>query len=97
MARYIDADHLKCVIGKLYRSRDFTEPLLGDKWFTPSIEWSMETLLYLVDAECKRDVADIVRCKDCKYRYGTPGQPNIICLNMKDDDFCSYGEKKAGE
>lgn len=39
------------------------------------------------------DAVPVVRCKDCKFRNGAPGQPNIICWNMKDDDFCSYGEK----
>ena len=38
------------------------------------------------------DVAPVVRCKDCKYRDGTPGQPNILCAQMHEDDFCSYGE-----
>ena len=38
------------------------------------------------------DVVPVVRCKDCKYRDGTPGQPNILCAQMHEDDFCSYGE-----
>ena len=38
------------------------------------------------------DVAPVVRCKDCKYRDGTPGQPNILCAQMHEEDFCSYGE-----
>lgn len=42
------------------------------------------------------DVAPAVRCKDCKYRDGTPGQPNILCAQMHEDDFCSYGERKNG-
>lgn len=40
------------------------------------------------------DAVEIVRCKDCKHRDGTHGQPNILCHKMHDDDFCSYGEKK---
>ena len=40
------------------------------------------------------DVRPVVFCKDCIHRDGTPGQPNIICFQMHDDDFCSYGEKK---
>lgn len=41
------------------------------------------------------DAAPVVRCKDCIYRDGTiPGQPNIICFQMHDYDFCSYGERK---
>lgn len=43
------------------------------------------------------DVVPVVRCKDCKYRDGTPGQPNILCAQMHEDDFCSYGERKEGE
>lgn len=40
------------------------------------------------------DVVTVVRCRDCKYRDGTPGQPNILCAQMHEDDFCSYGERK---
>lgn len=43
------------------------------------------------------DVAPAVRCKDCKYRDGTPGQPNILCAQMHEDDFCSYGECREGK
>lgn len=41
------------------------------------------------------DAEPVVRCKDCKYRDGTPGQPNILCAQMHEDDFCSYGERRA--
>lgn len=40
------------------------------------------------------DAEVVVRCKDCKYRDGTPGQPNILCAQMHEDDFCSYGKRK---
>jgi len=40
------------------------------------------------------DAVVVTRCKDCKYRDGTPGQPNIVCFNMHENDFCSYGEPK---
>ena len=42
------------------------------------------------------DLVPVVRCKDCKYRDGTPGQPNILCAQMHEDDFCSYGKRKDG-
>ena len=42
------------------------------------------------------DLVPAVRCRDCKYRDGTPGQPNILCAQMHEDDFCSYGEPKEG-
>lgn len=42
------------------------------------------------------DAVPVVRCRECKYRDGTPGQPNILCGQMHEDDFCSYGERKEG-
>ena len=43
------------------------------------------------------DAVEVVRCWECKYRDGMPGQPNIVCWQMHDDDFCSYGERKDGD
>lgn len=43
-----------------------------------------------------KDDVRVVRCKDCRFKT-EPGQPNILCYNMKDDDFCSYGERKNNE
>lgn len=43
------------------------------------------------------DVVPVVRCKDCKYFDGEPGQPNIQCSQMHEDDFCSYGVRKGGD
>ena len=39
---------------------------------------------------------EVVYCKECRFKT-EPGQPNILCYNMKDDDFCSYGERKDNE
>ena len=41
--------------------------------------------------------SEIVRCKDCVHYYGEPGNPNIICFQMHEDDFCSYGERRENE
>lgn len=54
----------------------------------------VDDMLDEVDCFQTADVAPVVRCKDCKYRDGTPGQPNILCAQMHEDDFCSYGERK---
>jgi hypothetical protein len=48
------------------------------------------------------DVAEVVRCKDCKYYkqnpYGEDGQKMCQCwidwLSTDNNDFCSYGERK---
>ncbi len=51
----------------------------------------------ILDAE-EMKLDHVIRCKDCKFRTGDIlGQPNILCANMKDDDFCSYAEKKETE
>lgn len=51
-----------------------------------------DTILDLVDSVPTADAVPVVRCKDCKYRDGTPGKPNILCAQMHEEDFCSYGE-----
>lgn len=42
------------------------------------------------------DVVKVVRCKDCKYNATTHKclNPDSFFLIPKDDDFCSYGEKR---
>lgn len=44
------------------------------------------------------DVAPVVRCKDCKYNRGSKKclNPDSFFAVPKDDDFCSYGERKEG-
>ena len=45
---------------------------------------------------------EVVRCKDCKHRYNGKDCTHPLLLsyswgairNVKDDDFCSYGERK---
>ena len=60
---------------------------------------SGEAVVYLQDiAEAPTvDAVEVVRCKDCKHKDGMPGQPNIVCWQMHDDDFCSYGKRKDGD
>ncbi len=53
------------------------------------------------DSEVEEDVAEVVRCKDCKHRY-TAASGVIFCtqhltMSANDDDFCSYGERREGE
>lgn len=50
-----------------------------------------------VDKIPAADVVSVVRCRECIHRDGTPGQPNILCGQMHDDDFCSYGQRKEDE
>lgn len=43
------------------------------------------------------DVVDVVRCKDCKFNSGAKKclNPNSFIAVPADDDYCSYGEKRA--
>ena len=42
-----------------------------------------------------------VRCKDCKNYYqstiGLPDDCLLHCIDVKPDDFCSYGERRTDE
>ena len=52
------------------------------------------------------DAVDVVRCKDCKHRIKSRWHKGYQCGNefdgmasgveLKDDDFCSYGERREG-
>lgn len=46
------------------------------------------------------DVVEVVRCKDCIFNNGLLDfgdlQCRILGVPMKNDDFCSYGEKTDG-
>ncbi len=52
----------------------------------------------LLDEVPVADVVEVVRCKDCKYNVGTKKclNPDSFFAVPKDDDFCSYGERKDG-
>ena len=58
--------------------------------------WAKENCLAEIEAAQTVDAVLVVKCRECKYRDGTPGQPNILCGQMHEDDFCSYGERKEG-
>lgn len=51
-----------------------------------------------IDQVPAADVAPVVRCKDCKYNRGSKKclNPDSFFAVPKDDDFCSYGERKDG-
>ena len=48
------------------------------------------------------DAVEVVRCKDCNHRYNGKDCTHPLLLsyswgairNVKDNDFCSYGERK---
>ena len=53
-----------------------------------------QQILHIIDEQPTADVAEIVRCKDCKHWHG--GDCFRIELT-KPNDYCSYGERKEQE
>ena len=84
MAEYIDREALIA---------EFKRLKLGENSFIERV--FADGVYAIIEQFHAADVAPVVRCKDCKYRDGTPGQPNILCAQMHEDDFCSYGERRA--
>lgn len=51
---------------------------------------------HYADHECEYDFMPIVHCKDCKHKdlFSCPLADNNF---QKDEDFCSWGERKGGD
>ena len=64
--------------------------------------WAKENCLAEIEAAQTIDAVPVVRCLECKYRFGNNGHSKNGCpiidanIWMDDDDFCSYGERKEG-
>lgn len=90
--RLIDADQMAVDESEAYMSAQvqITDDL---KWI---VNFAAHSKIQRIIADTPTvDAVPVVRCKGCKYRDGTPGQPNILCAQMHEDDFCSYGERQA--
>ena len=61
-----------------------------------------EIALPLVDEVPTVDAVEVVRCRECRYRFKNNGHDKSGCpiidanIWMDDDDFCSHGERKEG-
>lgn len=66
------------------------EPIFSDAW--NALGEARDRIKSIKPA----DVVPVVRCKDCKYNATTHKclNPDSFFLIPKDDDFCSYGEKR---
>lgn len=59
-----------------------------------------ETDMSLIDEIPAANVVEVVRCKNCKYCDYKPSVIGCACFkdgllrNMKENDFCSYGERR---
>ena len=62
-------------------------------------KWTPQRVKTLLLRQPAADVAEVVRCKDCKYGdYDSKPNGAMVCLKTndgfwrKETDFCSYGE-----
>lgn len=63
--------------------------------------WTPQRVKTLLLRQPAADVAEVVRCKDCKYGdYDSKPDGAMVCLRTNDGfwreetDFCSYGERR---
>ena len=87
-----------------YIEKDFV--LYTVQHFGSMLTWSKEDTLAEIERVVKRekpigDVVCVVRCKDCKHfikeEHGCDHHGYYYHVHVKDDDFCSYGERREGE
>ena len=79
-------------IGKPYFSIKYMEngqEFIGYGTYAPEVLSEYLKKYFMPSAQ-----PEIIRCKDCVHYYGEPGNPNIICFQMHEDDFCSYRERR---
>lgn len=107
MSRYIDADALR---KELIELKDQAEKRLDGVEegniacrliYTTQLN-ERDNLLSLVNWMPTADVAEVVRCRDCKHTQ-ILNNGTIICLmnsalwSVEEEHFCSYGERRAEE
>ena len=63
--------------------------------------WTPQRVKTLLLRQPAADVAEVVRCKDCKYGdYDSKPNGAMVCLRTKagfwreETDFCSYGKRR---
>lgn len=93
MPRYIDADELRG------RVKAKTNP-----YGKPTLEYeSGVKVLKMIDEQPAADVVEVVRCKDCEYRYVpcrcalwyASCNGNEYFAERGDEFYCSYGKRKG--
>lgn len=86
MAEYIDREALIA---------EFKRLKLGENSFIERV--FADGVYAIIEQFPAADVAPVVRCKGCKYNIGTKKclNPDSFFAVPADDDYCSYGEKRA--
>ena len=64
---------------------------------------TVENIVMMINQADTVDAVPVVRCRDCVYAQSAKINKKgfLICpasrMEITDDDFCSYGERKNGE
>ena len=91
-------DLIKAVESKHFAISDNTHPY-------EAIRSQGKYFREVVDNAPQVDAVEVVRCKDCRFRKSTFNGDGYFCsvwdtddyeeAYVKDNDFCSYGERRA--
>ena len=88
MAEYIDKQKLL---------KYLEETNTADEWIAN--QYNADWIYSFIESQPTADVAEVVRCKDCKYgtiAYGCLKRGKGLRGDfVKPTDFCSYGERKG--
>ena len=63
--------------------------------YTQSERDLLARIWFAVNAIPTVDAVEVVRCKDCKHLFEDNGCPLRYFKTHREDDFCSYGERKT--
>ena len=97
MAEYKDVEMLKKQIADFKRAVNSVKPMNSD-YLTGYIS-ALSVVEGAIAEQPATDVVEVVRCKDCEhYETGKDYEPYCNHINgldeAKDNDYCSYGERK---
>ena len=98
--RTIDAEELMWHKSSLVEPRDKTvsigKPISEDEIYAYRLGWNDAIDTIMVCAPTV-DAVEVVRCKDCKWRGHIGCAITIVDESdePKDDDFCSWGERRG--
>lgn len=93
--RLIDADNaLKAFAAEYRKTKELIDS--GESHLDNLAEGFTEAAHIVKYIATTVDAVPVVRCKDCKYNRGSKKclNPDSFFAVPKDDDFCSYGERK---
>ena len=78
------------------RLNDVDEAMINFGFEWDDIPPTREEFVRFLKKQSIIDAVPVVRCRECKY-HNKPTCPMRLSFNWtKDDDFCSYGERKEG-